>query len=169
MRKIVIGVAFAATAAAAWFAPDDSADVISSASARPYAVAPPVAAPPEPVLPEIRPREADEDLGNAFAKQSWQPEAPKKVMMAAAAANAPVIKAAAGPPGAPSLPIRFLGRFVDDGRTAFFLQVDDRNIVAHVGDKIDDSYRLESADNGALVFTYLPLNQKQELAVGDMN
>lgn len=171
MRKMVIGGALAATLAAAWFAPDDSADMISAASARTPEVQAAQAGPaPSPVFPAIRPRLPDDDMGDAFARQSWQPAPPKKAMMEQAAAAAPApASAAKGTPGAPPMPIRFLGHFVEDGAAAYFLQIDERNIVAHVGDTIDDTYRLDSAAGGTLTFTYLPLNQKQELAAGELD
>ena len=176
MRKLTIFAALGATLLACWFAPDDEHDVIAPAQARTIAAqviaAPAIAAPlvdTAPLLPEIRPRADDEDLGNAFAKQTWQSEAPRKVMSVPDDFPAPAPVKAMARTGAPELPIRVLGRFVDDGKEAWFLQVDERNVVAYVGDNIDERYRFDSADAGALTFTYLPLQKKQVLAVGDPN
>ena len=171
MRKLTIGAALAATLLACWFAPDEESTVIAPAQARtipaPAIVAPLVEA--APLLPEIHPRGDEDDLGNAFAKQTWQTESPRKVMTAPQeVVAAPPTKAVART-GAPELPIRVLGRFVDDGKEAWFLQVDDRNVVAYVGDNIDERYRFDSADAGALTFTYLPLQKKQVIAVGETN
>ena len=77
--------------------------------------------------------------------------------------------AAAGTGGLPPLPFQFVGRFIDDGKTAYFLQMDAHNIVARVGEKVGDNYQLDVAANVTLTFTYLPLKQKQTLAVGDTN
>ncbi len=183
MRKIVIGSAAVATLLAIWFAPEDEGGVVGPAAAttreRPAPAAPAQAAltqlaaaggaaPPAGPDLKIHPRGDDDDLGNVFAKQSWQPAAPKKIMLAQAAA--PAANSAAGiAPGAPPLPFQFLGRFVDEGKAAYFLHADGRNLVARVGEKIDDNYVLDSASGEALNFTYLPLNQKQSLVVGDMN
>ena len=171
MRKLTIGAALAATLLACWFAPDEESTVIAPAQARTIPataiVAPLVEA--APLLPEIRPRGDEDDLGNAFAKQTWQTESPRKVMTAPEEVpGSPPIKAVART-GVPELPIRVLGRFVDDGKEAWFLQVDERNVVAYVGDNIDERYRFDSADAGALTFTYLPLQKKQVLAVGETN
>jgi hypothetical protein len=180
MRKAVIGVAAAATLLALYFAPEDEGGVVGPAAAttreRPAAATlatSAVAAGLHAIAQEsgpdlkIHPRTADDDdLGNVFAKQSWQPETPKKIMLAQAEPDA--AKAAAAP-GAPPLPFQFLGRFVDEGKAAYFLQADGRNVVARVGEKVDEHYMLDSASGDALNFTYLPLNQKQSLVVGDMN
>jgi len=179
MRKIVIGAAAVATLLAAWFAPDQDGGVVGPAAATtreapapmPASEAAPTATVTEPVTAElqIHPRVADEDLGNVFAKQSWAPSAaaPLKVLpqpVAAVDAQRP-----SGPAGAPPLPFQFLGRFTDEGKTAYFLQIDGRNIVARAGEKIDDNYQLDSVSGDTMNFTYLPLNQKQSLVVGDTN
>jgi hypothetical protein len=224
MRKIVLGVAAAATLLAAWFAPDQDGGVVGPAAATtrepaaaiavaangagdsngggagdasapradaaagtatgaPNGAGPAIAgaaggasgaatggAPATQWLDlQIHPRVADEELGKLFAKQSWQPEAPRKVLPPQAAEAPPPARAAVQPGGAPPLPFQFMGRFVEDGKSAYFLQADGRNVVARPGEKIDDNYLLEGAANGALQFIYLPLNERQSLAVGDNN
>ena len=180
MNKLVLGAAAAATLIAAWFAPDSDGGVVGPAAAtpreaaRPAAVAPaaptadtPAAAQQDVIDLQIHPRMEDDELGNVFAKQSWHAqEAPLKVIpkaeQAAQSQNT-------GPAGPPPLPIQFLGRFTDEGKTAYFLQIDGRDVVAHPGEKVDDNYQFDSVSNGSLHFTYLPLNQPQSLAVGDSN
>lgn len=184
MRKIVLGAAAAATLLAAWFAPDQEGGVVGPAAAttreaptsagEPAPPAPPVAsaAPAtEQVTAElqIHPRVADEDLGNVFAKQSWQPAAAAPLKVMAQQTAAAEVQRAAGPAGAPPLPFQFLGRFTDEGKTAYFLQIDGRNIVARAGEKVDDNYQLDSVSGDTMNFIYLPLNQKQSLVVGDTN
>lgn len=178
MKKMTMAVALGVTLLACYFAPDDDTDIIAPAQARSIAPAPLVtvqaaAQEPEAPLLEIRPRGQDEELGNAFARQSWQAQvvaeaAPLKP--ADSAVTKPVqARAPDSGDGAPALPILLLGRFLDDGKQAYFLQVEDRNVVAYVGDKIDDSYTFDSAEADSLTFTYLPLRKKQTLAVGEMN
>ena len=225
MRKLVLGVAAAATLLAAWFAPDQDGGVVGPAAAttREPAVASPARpsgdtganatnatnannanntnnagnasngaatgaaggaasnsavastdangapAPQHWLDLQIHPRVNDDELGNLFAKQSWQPDAPKKVLPPQVIEAAQPTRAATTPSGAPPLPFQFMGRFVEDGKSAYFLQQDGRNVVARPGEKIDDNYLLESAANGALQFIYLPLNERQTLAVGDNN
>jgi hypothetical protein len=166
MRKMWIGGALAATLMACYFAPDDDGDVIAPASARAYTVTAAPIAVQAPAL-EIHPRLDDEDLGNPFAKQTWQAATPKQVIMAQAEQRA--VKVAQSAAGAPALPIRLLGRYVDEGKAAYFLQVGERNVLAHIGDRVDDNYTLDSVNGDALTFTYLPLHQQQVLAAGDTN
>jgi hypothetical protein len=179
MRKIVIGVAAAATLLAAWFAPDQDGGVVGPAGAttRDAAPAAAIAAPPIDVVTEagpppapgvdlqIHPRVADDEMGNVFAKQSWAPQAPLKVMQE----EAPQARQAAAHPGPPALPFQFMGRFTDEGKTAYFLQIDGQNVVARPGEKVNDSYLLDSVSGDTMNFIYLPLNQKQTLVVGDTN
>lgn len=181
MRKIVLGAAAAATLLAAWFAPEQDGGVVGPASATtreapaPAGSAPPdtppmevaavEAAPSSAIDLQIHARVADDELGNVFAKQSWAPQSPLKVMAEPAAET----RQAATPSGAPPLPFQFMGRFTDDGKTAYFLQIDGQNVVARPGEKINDSYLLDSVSGDTMNFIYLPLNQKQTLVVGDTN
>jgi len=95
--------------------------------------------------------------GSAFGTKSWVvvPPPPKP---------APVV---VEPPKAPPLPFRYMGQ-VDDGRggRTFFLIRGTNTLSVTVGENIDGTYRLESADNGILQFTYLPLRERQSLQIG---
>jgi hypothetical protein len=129
-------------------------------------------APAIPIELQIQRRLADEDLGNLFSSTGWQAPFPLKPTAARTpqdqqTGSGTAAGAAAG--GPPPLPFQFMGRFIDGGKTAYFLQVEDRNVVARVGEKVGDNYQLDAAANGTLTFTYLPLNLKQTLAVGDTN
>ncbi len=178
MRKLVIGAAAVATLLAAWFAPDQDGGVVGPAAAttREAALAPVAAvAPPASATPaadgidlQIHPRVADDEMGNVFAKQSWAPETPKKIMMDQAQAQQTAQQAGASS-GPPALPFQFMGRFTDEGKTAYFLQIDGQNVVARPGEKVNDSYLLDSVSDNTMNFIYLPLNQKQTLVVGDTN
>ncbi|CAM3250890.1 hypothetical protein [Janthinobacterium lividum] len=177
MKKVVLAGAAVATLLAAFFAPEDEGSIVGPATATtrqvervPAALA--VATPPAPPSAlAIHPRRAldDEEAATLFAKQSWQPETPKKIMLDQQAAQAalPAVPVDANAP--PPLPFQFLGRFVDEGKAAYFLQAGERNVVARPGDTLEERYRFDGVVQGALQFTYLPLNLKQTLAVGDLN
>ena len=180
MRKIVLGTAAVATLLAAWFAPEQDGGVVGPAAATtrevPVAVttpqpdAPPAEisamnTPPSGIDLQIHARVADDEPGNVFAKQSWAPQSPLKVMTEQ---TAPA-RQAGTPSGPPPPPFQFMGRFTDDGKTAYFLQIDGQNVVARPGEKINDSYLLDSVSGDTMNFIYLPLNQKQSLVVGDTN
>lgn len=179
MKKAVLGAAAVATLLAALFAPEDEGSIGGPATATPRQVervAPaPIAAATAAAQTNralaIEPRRGldDEEAATLFAKQSWQPETPKKIMLDQQAAQAalPVARVDANAP--PPLPFQFLGRFVDEGKAAYFLQAGERNVVARPGDMLEERYRFDGVVQGALQFTYLPLNLKQTLAVGDLN
>lgn len=178
MKKAVLGSAAVATLLAALFAPEDEGSIVGPATATPrqverVAVAPlaAVAAPQANRALAIHPRRAieDEEAATLFAKQSWQPETPKKIMLDQQAAQATRTVAAVDANAPPPLPFQFLGRFVDEGKAAYFLQAGERNVVARPGDTLEERYRFDGVVQGALQFTYLPLNMKQTLAVGDLN
>ena len=179
MKKAVLGGAAVATLLAALFAPEDEGSIVGPATATTrqverVAVAPlaaaTAAAPANRAL-AIEPRRAleDEEAATLFAKQSWQPETPKKIMLDQQAAQATRTVAAVDANAPPPLPFQFLGRFVDEGKAAYFLQAGERNVVARPGDTLEERYRFDGVVQGALQFTYLPLNLKQTLAVGDLN
>jgi hypothetical protein len=70
-------------------------------------------------------------------------------------------------PTAPPLPFTYLGSYAPEGQpTVYFLGNGDRLIDAHVGDRLEGVYQLESASGGQLVFVYTPLNTRQVLAAG---
>ncbi|WP_255989567.1 hypothetical protein [Chitinolyticbacter albus] len=96
---------------------------------------------------------------NPFQVAAWRKE------------TTPAPSAAAVPasPSAPVLPFKLLGRYVDDERESFFLQYGERNVVASIGDVIDDTYKLVSLEGGVLKFNYLPLDIQQTLVVGEQN
>lgn len=179
MKKAVLGGAAVATLLAALFAPEDEGSIVGPATATTrqverVAVAPlaaaTAAAPANRAL-AIEPRRAleDDEAATLFAKQSWQPETPKKIMLNQQAAQAALPAARVDANAPPPLPFQFLGRFVDEGKAAYFLQAGERNVVARPGDTLEERYRFDGVVQGALQFTYLPLNLKQTLAVGDLN
>ena len=68
-------------------------------------------------------------------------------------------------PTAPPFPYTLVGSYAPEGDApVFFLARGDRVIDARVGDKLDGVYQLESAGGDQLVFVYLPLNIRQNLA-----
>ena len=99
---------------------------------------------------------------DAFAAKSWfvapppappQPEAPPPPPPA---------------PQAPPLPFKYMGSLQEPGaRTVWYLLQGERLIVAGAGDVIDTLYRTEGAEGGQLRFTYLPLNQRQTIVIGE--
>ena len=178
MKKIVLGAAAVATLLAAIFAPEDEGSIVGAATATtrqverapaPVVIAAAAAPTINPAL-AIHPRrnlDDDEEAASLFARQSWQ--TPQNIMPGQQTVQADASPVAADPNAPPPLPFQFLGRFVDEGKAAYFLQAGERNLVARPGDLLEERYRFDGVVQGALQFTYLPLNQKQTLAVGDLN
>lgn len=98
---------------------------------------------------------------NLFANTNWAPPPPPEPAK-------PIKPPPPPPPSAPPLPFQYLGRWVEDGKVHFFLQMQDRNLSVQVGEEIGQ-YKFESAQGGQLRFIYLPLQQAQTLAVGEIN
>ncbi len=70
-------------------------------------------------------------------------------------------------PTAPPLPYTLVGSIAPaGGPPVFYLAKGDREIEAHVGDRLDGVYQLESAAGTQLVFVYLPLQIRQTLPAG---
>ena len=70
------------------------------------------------------------------------------------------------PPAAPPLPYVYMGKSISQGKTRVFLTRDEKPYVAHLGDILDDQYRIDAINPPVLEFTYLPLAQKQILHIG---
>jgi len=72
------------------------------------------------------------------------------------------------PPLAPPLPFTYMGKLLDaPDRVVVFLVRGDRVYTVSPGDVIDDTYRVEALAGGQLTLTYLPLDIKQTLNIGN--
>jgi hypothetical protein len=98
------------------------------------------------------PPDAERAGGNAFGALSWTPPPP-----------APPPPAA---PRAPPLPFAFVGKQLEAGTWQVFLSLGEDLRVARVATVIDGRYRVESIAPPQIVFTYLPLNERQTLDIG---
>jgi hypothetical protein len=73
------------------------------------------------------------------------------------------------PPSAPPLPFSYMGKMLEDGRTTIFLTRQNRNFVVTAGDTIESTYRVDEIGAHSMTLTYLPLNIKQTLQIGEAN
>lgn len=80
-----------------------------------------------------------------------------------------VATTAAPPPVAPPLPFKAVGsiqgRDVTGGKPVAFLQQQDQVFLVGAGDNIGGIYRVEAITTEMIDFTYLPLGQRQVLAL----
>jgi hypothetical protein len=99
--------------------------------------------------------------GALFATHSWYVAPPPPP-------PAPEVKPEPPPkPVAPPLPFTYMGSYAPNGaKPVFFLTHGDRVYDVHIGDTLDGTYSVDAFNNGALVFTYKPLNQQQQLTTG---
>jgi hypothetical protein len=65
-------------------------------------------------------------------------------------------------PVAPPLPFRYLGKMLDEGKLSVFLANGDESLSVSAGQRIGE-YRVDKVTESEVVFTYLPLKQKQSL------
>ena len=77
-------------------------------------------------------------------------------------ATAPLAKAPAAPTGAPALPFRYIGKMIDNGQLAVFLQKGNESYTAMEGERVGD-YRIDKITENEIRFTYLPMKTKQTL------
>lgn len=96
-----------------------------------------------------------ESVRDAFEERSWAPPPPKP--------------APPPPPVAPPLPFKYMGKIMDGATIVVFLVRQDSNFTVRAGDKIGGNYQVEEIRPGAMTFNYLPLGQKQTLAIGAAN
>jgi hypothetical protein len=112
--------------------------------------------PPRGPAPSAPARAAiDLTASQTFASTSWNPPPP-----------APVVQAPPPPPSAPPLPFRFIGMLEGKGDepVAFIAKGESLHMI-RAGDIVEGAYRIESMAPTQIVFTYLPLDQRQMLAV----
>lgn len=74
---------------------------------------------------------------------------------------APPPSAAPSEPQAPALPLKMIGRYVDNGAPAAFVLLQDQSLVLRVGDAVAEGFRVEHIDEVSLTVRHLPTEQRQ--------
>ena len=69
------------------------------------------------------------------------------------------------PASAPTLPFRYLGKAIEDGKLTVFLMKGNDSYAVHSKQALDEQYRVDKVTETEVVFTYLPLKQKQTLDI----
>ena len=92
-----------------------------------------------------------------FAGKSWYVPPP------------PPPPAPPSPPAPPPLPFTYLGKLLEGERSVVFLTNLDRNYTVKSGDVIENTYRVEEIRVPMMTLTYMPLNMKQTLYIGEAN
>jgi len=106
-------------------------------------------------LDRLMPRTNAPPASDPFGRRPWDEPLQRKE----AVAPAPPPR-----PQAPPMPFTYLGKWTENGQTVVYLTRQRLNYVARVGEKIDDSYAVESIDDDRIVLNYLPLRTQQILS-----
>ena len=73
-------------------------------------------------------------------------------------------------PTVPPFTYQYIGKMIEDGnRSAVFLENKSRIFVVHSGDTIESKYRVDVIEPPVMTLTYLPLNIKQTVQIGEVN
>lgn len=108
-------------------------------------------------LDKLRRRAGRQNVRDVFTSQSWYVPPPPP-------------KAAAEPaPTAPPLAFIYLGKMVEEGKLTVFLGKQDRNYTVREGDVIDNTYRVSAIKGSLMELTYIPLDIKQTMQIGEQN
>lgn len=77
----------------------------------------------------------------------------------------PPVAVEAPRPSAPPLPFKFMGRLEGDHVNAVFVTRENRVLTIEPGEQIEEHYRVESIGETEIVFSYLPLAERQVLPI----
>lgn len=71
------------------------------------------------------------------------------------------------PPQAPALPFTYMGHWLENGKTVYYLMRGNEPLAVQAGQVVDGVWRLEPVRGQVLDFTYVPLNQTRSLRIGE--
>jgi len=171
-RHLVLSAALVLTLASTWWAartPDDKASASPAKEVKAAVVAPRAApvmgsvagadvVPPPPLAPGAYTRAMLAEKPAPQVTLAWGPPPPPPPPPLPKGYKPP-------PPPPPPLPFQAIGKLDDDGATTAFLLTANRTYAAKKGDTIDNNYRVEEVTSKHIVFTFLPLNARQELSL----
>jgi hypothetical protein len=169
-RHIALGAALAVAAGFAIFGDKSPSGAVVGPAPRAASVAP--AAPARANLTASKPAEtvailrlapratliadgADAPGDGAFGSQNWTPPPPP-----------PAPPPPAPPPSAPPLPFTFIGKAVANGEWEVFLARGNETLIVRNKTTIDGAWRVDRIAPPSITFTYLPMNQVQQLNIG---
>ena len=164
-RHLLMGAALVVAAGFAVFGDKTpGGDVVEPVVRTPAVAAAPVrvvAAPQgagAPTILRLQPRDdliAAGDGADTFGSRDWTPPPPP-----------PQPAPAPPPPTAPPLPFIFLGKAVEKGEWEVFLARGGETLIVRNKTVIDGVYRVDAIAPPGMTFTYLPMNQVQQLNIG---
>ncbi|WP_028207227.1 hypothetical protein [Paraburkholderia nodosa] len=136
---------------------ETAAKTAASASAAQVAAASTTAAASHARLLSLRAPLSLESAHDPFTASSWLPPPP---------VEAPAAPVRPPPPTAPPVPFTYVGQIdAKAARPQVFLSNGDQLLIVSPGDVIDNQYRVESVSESDVVLTYLPLHERQVVAI----
>lgn len=97
-----------------------------------------------------------EDVKDMFSSTSWYVPPPVPKILP--------------PPSAPALPFVYIGKMQEEGnKSTVFLERQNRIYLVREGDAIDANYRVDTIKDPVMTLTYLPLDIKQTVQIGEAN
>lgn len=104
-------------------------------------------------LEKLQARDFDDIQVDLLAAKSWYVPPPPSTIVEK--------------PKPPPLPFVFIGRSINGEHTEVFLSMQESSRIVRVGDIVEKIWRVESIETTEMIFTYLPLGEKQTLFLGD--
>lgn len=114
-------------------------------------------------------REFNAEAGDLFASTSWIPRPPEMTAQQQTDLAKQTAKTPSTPraPTPPPLQFKYVGKAITEKETWVFLSRSGENLVTKLGGLVDDKYRIDTIDDEAIIFTYLPLNTKQTFTINN--
>ncbi len=177
-RKLILGAALAATLIAVVLVDEDEDIVDPTQTIQPVQSARPSSGNAMTQeqraeyihVDQLGQRKFSAQAGDLFGSTAWTPKRPQVSQeQQAIIAQRQAARVAAPPPAptAPPLQFTYIGKAIEGNRTWVFLSQDGENYVTRVGQKVDDQYRLDTINEEEVLFTYLPLDTRQTLAINN--
>jgi hypothetical protein len=108
-------------------------------------------------LEKLRRMKMELNVKSVFTANSWEAPPPSAKTKSESSSSTP------------SIPFTYLGKLVDQDTFMVFLSRQDRNYVVKEGDVIDDVYHVDEIKGSLMSLTYIPLNMKQTMRIGEPN
>jgi hypothetical protein len=108
-------------------------------------------------MDKLRHHATRQDVKDVFTSQTWYVPPP------------PPIAAVAPAPSAPPLAFVYSGQLVEGEKRTVFLSRQDHHYTVREGDVIDDTYRVNAIRGSLMELTYIPLDMKQTMQIGEQN
>jgi hypothetical protein len=98
------------------------------------------------------------ESGDVFVSHDWTPPPPP-----------PPVAPPPPPPSAPPLPFTYIGKAFENGAWEVYLAHAGKTFIVQPKTVIDGMYRVDAIAPPILTLTYLPLNQVQQLNIGEFD